>query len=141
MLKKKILKIVFILACIITLLMPYTSVVLAAALTQETQTAELDVIRVHEGGEESSGLLTEAQAPYYDETPYSYKVGDTRVFKIITKGDVEYQNTFYCLNAKKSFPGVLNETQIYENVADLKDSTDANVKSLHLSTNSGDSTT
>ncbi len=137
MLKKKILKFIFVIACIITLMMPYTSVVLAAVLTHETTTAELEVIRVHEGGEESSGTLTAEQDPYYDTTPYGYRIGDTRVFKIITKGDAQYENAFYCLNALKSFPGVSNGTytaEAFENVADLKDSTDTNVKSLHLST-------
>jgi uncharacterized repeat protein (TIGR01451 family) len=137
MLKKKIGKIAFVLACIITLIMPYTTTVLAAALTSEDVTADLQVLIMHEGGEESSKTLTDEQRKWYDETPYGYRVGDTRVFKIITKGDTDYTNIFYCLNATKSFPGVTNtgyNSLEYKNVADFKDSTDSNVKSLHLST-------
>ena len=145
MLKKKILKVIFVLTCIMTMIMPYTSVVLAAALTHEDTTATLEVLRIHKGGEEASGTLSQEQEKYYDTTPYGYKVGDTRVFKIITQGDTNYENTFYCLNAKKSFPGVTSsgyEPKEFEKVADLKDSSDANVKALHLSTsNSADSTT
>ena len=141
MLKKRISKIAFVLACIISLLMPYTTPVLAAALTSKDTTAELQVLIMHEGGDESSNTLTDKQKEYYDTTPYGYKVGDTRVFKIITKGDTDYENVFYCLNAKKSFPGVTAQgynSLTYTNVADLKDSTDTNVKSLHLSTSYND---
>ncbi len=137
MLKRKVFKIIFVLACIIAIMMPYASIVMAVALTHNDNTAELEVIRVHEGGEEASGTLTTLQQSLYDTTPYAYRVGETRVFKIITKGDSNYENTFYCLNAEKSFPGVSNGTyqvEAYTNVADLKDPTLANVKSLHLST-------
>ena len=136
MLKKKNLKITLILACILTLLLPYATTALAVALTHEVKTAELEVIRVHKGGEEASGTLSEVQESLYDTTPYGYRVGDTRVFKIITKGDTKYENAFYCLNAEKSFPGVSNGTynvEAFENVGDLKNSTNVNVKALHLS--------
>lgn len=143
MLKKKLLKIAFVMACIVTILMPYTSTVLAAALTSNDVTAELQILTYRQGGDEASGTLTDEQKQIYDTTPYGYKVGDTRVFKIITKGDKDYSNMFYCLNAKKRFPGQANPGQdslTYTNVADFKDSTDPNVKSLHLSTsNSADS--
>ena len=137
MLKKRIGKIAFVLACIITMIMPYTSTVLAAALTQDATTAELQVLINREGGEEASGTLNDIQKEYYDIAPYGYRVGDTRVYKIITKGDTEYQNMFYCLDANKSFPGVTAEgynSLEYTNIADLKDATDANVKALHLAT-------
>ena len=137
MLKKRIGKIAFVLACIITMIMPYTSTVLAAALTQEDTTAELQVLIAHEGGEESSKTLNDAQKEYYDTTPYGYTIGETRIYKIIAKGDTEYQNMFYCLDAVKSFPGVTTEglnSLEYTKVADLKDATDSNVKALHLST-------
>ena len=137
MLKKRIVKIAFVLACIITLIMPYTSTVLAAGLTSKDTTADLQVLIMHQGGEESSKTLTDKQKELYDETPYGYRIGETRIFKIITKGDTDYSNIFYCLNAKKSFPGVTGEgynSLEYTNVADFKDSTDSNVKALHLST-------
>ena len=137
MLKKRISKIAFVLALVISILMPYTTPVIAAALTSKDTTAELQVLIMHEGGDESSGTLTDKQKELYDTTPYGYHVGDTRVFKIITKGDTDYENAFYCINAKKSFPGVTGNqfnSLTYTNVADLKDSTDPNVKALHLST-------
>ena len=137
MLKKRIGKIAFVLACIMTLIMPYTSTVLAAALTQEETEAELQVLIMHEGGEEASGTLTDAQKEIYDTAPYGYTIGETRIYKIITKGDYEYENIFYCLDANKSFPGVTAENYnslLYKNVADLKDPTDSNVKALKLST-------
>ena len=144
MLKKRIGKIAFVLACIITMIMPYTSTVLAAALTHETgKTAELQVLIFHEGGEESGNILNDAQKEFYDKSPYGYTLGNdptkpgTRVYKIIEKGDTGYTNTFYCLDAEKSFPGVtgtnLNSLE-YTNVADLKNATDTNVKALHLGT-------
>lgn len=143
MLKKKFLKIAFVMACIATLIMPYTSTVLAAALTSNDVTADLQILTYRQGGDEASGTLTDDQKLLYDTTPYGYKVGNTRVFKIITKGDKEYSNMFYCLNAKKTFPGQSNpgtDYLTYTNVADFKDSTDSNVKALHLSTsNSADS--
>ncbi len=136
MLKKRISKIVFILACIITLIMPYTSTVLAATLTHEDVKTELQVLIMHEGGPEASGTLTESQQQFYDTQPHGYKIGETTIYKIIAKADMEYQNVFYCLNATKSFPGVtssgLNSLE-YTNVADLKDPTDSDVKALHLS--------
>ena len=137
MLKKRLSKIAFVLVCVLTLLMPYATPVLAAALKSTDTTAELQVFLMHEGGDESSGTLTDAQRAIYDTTPYEYVVGKTRIFKIVTKGDTDYENTFYCLNAKKTFPGVTSQgfnSLTYTNVADLKDSTDTNVKSLHLST-------
>ena len=137
MLKKKSLKIAFVLTCIVTLLMPYASTVLAATLTHEkNQTVKLGNYRIHKGGDEASETLTEEQARVYDTGSYEYEVGGTRVYKIVLDGDTNYSNAFYCLNAKKSFPGTLNEDSHFVSVADLKDSTDANVKALHLSTSS-----
>ena len=136
MLKKRILKVALALACIITLTMPYTTTVLAASLTHESTTAELQISLVHEGGEESSGTLTEEQKEFYDESQYCYDVGTTRVFKIIEKGDTDFSNAFYCLNAIKSFPGITSEgfnSLVYKNVADFNDSTNLKVQSLHLS--------
>ncbi len=137
MLKKKVLKIAIVLACIITLTMPYTTTVLAASLTHEDTTAELQISLVHEGGEEASGTLTDEQKEFYDESQYTYDVGTTRVYKIIEKGDTDFTNEFYCLNAVKSFPGITSEgfnSLKYTNVGDFSDSTNLKVQSLHLST-------
>ncbi len=139
MLKKKFLKIAFVIVCILTLIMPYTTVF--ATLTSNDVTADLQILTYREGGNEASGTLTEEQAKLYDTTPYGYKVGTTRVFKIIEKGDTKYSNMFYCLNAKKTFPGQKDPGKdfiSYTNVADFKDSTDSNVKSLHLSTSNSE---
>ena len=136
MLKKKIAKIVLVIACIIALLTPYTSVF--ALVSQEDTTAKLQSILLHEGGEEESGTLTAEQREIYDETQYQYTIGDTIICKIIEEGDNgEYADAFYCLDALKSFPGATDkgETSLeYENVGKFTDSTDADVKSLHLST-------
>ncbi len=135
MLKKKALKVVIVLACVFTLLTPYTTVF--ATLTQKDTTANLQSVIMHEGGEEASGTLTEEQKEFYDEMPHGYEVGDTLICKIIEEGDMDYTNAFYCLNAMKSFPGATSTgfTSLeYKNVADFKDSNNSEVKSLHLST-------
>ena len=146
MFKKRIGKIAFVWACIIAMIMPYTSTVLAAALTQEATTAELQVLIMREGGEESGNILNDKQKEIYDQAPYGYTIGDpntngARVYKIIEKGDSEFSNMFYCLDAEKSFPGVtgtnMNSLE-YTNIADLKNATDPNVKALHLGTSYAD---
>lgn len=136
MLKKKFLKVALVLACILTLLMPYTTV-LAASLTHEDKTAELQISIIHEGGEEASGTLTDEQKEFYDEAQYAYNVGETRVYKIIEKGDTDFTNAFYCLNAVKSFPGITSEgfnSLKYTNIGDFSDSTNLKIQALHLST-------
>ncbi len=136
MLKKRFIKIALVLACILTLLMPYT-IVLAASLTHEDKTAELQISIIHEGGEEASGTLTDEQKEFYDESQYAYNVGETRVYKIIEKGDVDFTNAFYCLNATKSFPGITSEgfnSLKYTNIGDFSDSTNLKIQALHLST-------
>lgn len=136
MLKKKVLKIAFVMACILTILMPYTSTVFAA-LSKDDVTAELQILTYRQGGDEASGTLTDEQRELYDTTAYGYQVGDKNVFKIITKGDTQYSNMLYCLDRSKTFPGEKNpgvDGLAYTKVADFKDSADSNVKSLHLST-------
>ena len=103
MLKKRIVKIAIVLACVLTLLTPYTTVF--AMLTQADTTANLQSVIMHEGGEEASGTLTDEQKQLYDENPHGYEVGDTLICKIIEEGDMNYENAFYFLNAMKSFPG------------------------------------
>ena len=134
MLKKKSLKTILILACLLTLIMPYTSTVFAAISHKDTE-ANLQIVDMFPGGE-ASGNLTDEQKAVYDKIPYSYTVGTTHVFKIIEAGDLQYQNAFYCLDALKAFPGVnSDESQLlYQNVGDFNDSTDPEVTSLYLST-------
>lgn len=138
MLKKKVLKVSLVLACILAMLMPYSTPVLAAvALTQESTTAELQINLIREGGEEATGKLTEEQKEFYDESQYCYYVGNTRVYKIIQKADGDYADSFYCLDATKSFPGVNGDSHngslVYKNVSDFNDTTNLNVQSLRLS--------
>ena len=52
MLKKRLSKIAFVLVCVLTLLMPYATPVLAAALKSTDTTAELQVFLMHEGGDD-----------------------------------------------------------------------------------------
>ena len=105
MLKNKFIKIVTALACIVTLILPHTSVVLAAALTNEDPNEVNEVtlkdIRYHENGTAIAAVDTAADATTY-------------VLKIYDKNDEGnedgYQNAFYCLDVTKSFPSGLNGT-------------------------------
>ena len=120
---KKISKILFVWICIISLVMPFTSEVLAAALTKDSTTAVIESVPWREGGPESTGLVSDK----YDENSYSYKVSGVNVLKAIQKGDTEYSDAFYCLNAERS----LSITKMYNyiKVADnFKDYSDLEVK-------------
>ena len=57
MFRTKIKKLLAVL-CIMVLIIPYTSEVLAASLTHETEKALIETSRLHEGVEESSGTLS-----------------------------------------------------------------------------------
>jgi len=127
---KKLRKILFVLVCIVALLVPY-SVPVFAALRHTDSTANLETLRMHQGGEESSGTLTGDYALVYDEAPHAYRVGITNVLKLIVSGDANYENELYCLNGEKSFPGTTS--LVYNNVANLKDELNLNVRSLGLS--------
>ena len=97
MTKKKLGKILLVWLCILTLLMPFGSEVLAAALTgNETSTVVLESIPYREGGAESTGVTS----THYDTNMYSYKVADTNVLKVIQANDTTYADTFYCINAE-----------------------------------------
>ena len=146
MFKNKLTKVVFVMLCIVTLIMPYASPVLAVKVEKTDTQVNLKSITVHEGGE-ASGSLNDEQLDYYDESIYEYYVGGTdtthRVWKIVTS-DNDYQNSFYCLNATKTFPAALNNGTDYlpfNRVADMSDSTDPKVKALHLSAEYSNSST
>ena len=135
MLKKRISKIVFALACIITIVMPYGMPVFGA-ISHEDTSVNLTVVRPREGGEESSGTLDEAYVDAYDDNSYQYAIADTTVFKIVEEGDMDYSNAIYCLDAEKSFPGIVSDEQQYiqfTNAGDLKDNTNSSVVALELS--------
>ena len=131
MLKSKVKKLLAAL-CIVTIILPYTSEVLAASLTHETEKALIETSRLHEGGEESSGTLSGDYASEYDTNPYTYRIKDTIIFKLMQSGDVNFEDAMYCLNAEKSFPG--QESLEYENKGDFKDATNSSVQALGLST-------
>ena len=117
---KRISKILFVWMCIITLVMPFTSEVLAAALTKEATTAIIESVPWREGGPESTGLVSNI----YDENSYSYKVSGVNVLKIIQKDDKNYSDSFYCLNAERSLS--ITKMYNYNKVADnFKDYSDA----------------
>ena len=144
MIKKKFNKIALVLLCVITLVMPHLSTVLAAGLSQSETSALLEVRTMHEGGEEGSGTLTAEQLEHYDTNPYIYEVGTVKIFKIVTAGDNDYENSIYCLNATRSFPGVTasgNTSLEYFNEGSFKDPTNTNVKALHLGVSSTEDST
>ena len=119
---KKISKILFVWLCIITLVMPFTTEVLAAVLTKESTTAVIESVPWREGGSESTGLESEK----YDENSYAYKVSGVNVLKAIQKGDTSYSDSFYCLNAERSLS--ITKMYNYNKVADnFKDYSDAEV--------------
>ena len=96
---KKIGKVLLVWLCIITLLMPFGSEVLAAALTgNEDSTVVLESIPYREGGPESTGTSFE----HYDQSSYSYKIAEHNVLKVIQKDDATYADTFYCVNGERS---------------------------------------
>ena len=139
MLKGKITKIIFVLACIVTLVMPYTSSVLAVKLKETDTKVNLISVNYREGQDESSGTLTEEQRSIYDTSSYEYYVGGEsaadRVLKIASQDStIDFSNIFYCIDFSKQFPSESSGGLEYTKIADMKDSTDINVKSLHMST-------
>ncbi len=133
MLKKKIPKIVLALTCIMVLLMQYSGTLLAATLSHNPGTKDKFYASImFKGGEEATGKLTPEQIEMYDETAYSYRIGETRIYKIVQAGDSEYSNALYCLNAEKGFPESAGGLE-YTNKGEFN-STNTEVQSLHLST-------
>mgnify|MGYP007069939103 CR=1 FL=1 len=118
MLKRRVTKIIFVLFCLITLVMPHISTVLAEVTrTRMSSPVNLFVIMPREGGEVSGEITdsTELQKynQYYDKTQYVYKIAGNAehpdgvtVFKIVSDDNgANYQNEIYCLNATYQFPG------------------------------------
>lgn len=104
MLKEKILKVLTATACITTLIMPHTSVVLAAALTNENPN--------------ETNTVTLMDSPYHEQGyMYAVKSGDKstkilKIFNVADKGannEIQYSDAFYCLDARKSFPSGMSE--------------------------------
>ena len=125
--------------CIIILIMQYMPSIFAVQLTKEDTIAEFQSLIIHEGGEEASGTLTDEQKFLYDENQYGYTIGSTPILKITEKNS-PYEDTLYCLDAKKSFPATIgDEGLLYENCGDFTNIENQEVKSLHLSASYGDS--
>ena len=113
---KKSRKVLLVWLCIITLLMPFAQEVLAAALTgneSSTATVVLETVAYRQGGPESTGT----HFSHYDESSYSYKVGDVSVLKIRQSSDTTFADTFYCVNAERSF-SVFGDGYNYKKAAD-----------------------
>ena len=121
---KKLGKVLLVWLFIITLLMPFGSDVLAAALSNNDTTAVLESIPRREGGAESTGITSSK----YDTNQYSYKVGDVNVLKVVQSGDTNYSDTFYCLNAEKSLSIQSNGYDYRKAADDLTKLTDEEVK-------------
>ncbi len=132
MLKEKILKVVTASACIATLILPHTSVVLAAALTNEkdnnVNTVKLISSEFHEGGPESSASLSDAGNRKYDRQQYKYTFGGstgTDILKIVREDDknsagiFEFSDAFYCLNGEKSFPSINGAIEYNRTIPDF----------------------
>ncbi len=127
MLKRKIPKIVIAFTCIIALLTQYASTIVVAAMSHTDRTAKLVISPLHEGGEESSGTLSDEGKAIYDEDSYVYFIGNTRVYKISKEGS-PFEDALYCLDASKSFPSLSSTT--YTNVGELNENDKYNTNSL-----------
>ncbi len=109
---KRLRKVFLVWLCIITLVTPFCSEVLAAALTKDSTSAVLESVPYREGGSESTDVTSDE----YDKSSYSYKVKDTNVLKIIQKDDTTYSDTFYCVNAELSLS--MTNSYNYNKVSD-----------------------
>lgn len=117
MIKEKFLKVVTASVCIATLILPHTSVVLAAALTNEKGSSvnkvKLISSEYHEGGPESSESLSDEGIDKYDRQQYKYTFGGaTDILKVLREDDKNeagsflYSDAFYCLDGNNSFPSI-----------------------------------
>ena len=123
MTRKRLGKVLLVWLCIITLLMPFCSEVLAAALTgNETSTVVLESVPYREGGAESTGVTS----AHYDTSKYAYKVADTSVLKITQADDATFADTFYCVNAERSL-SVTSQYNYSKAADDFTKMTDAKV--------------
>jgi len=106
MLKKKFFKFVTTLACIVALIFPHTSVVLAVALTNEVPN---DVNEV------------ELKSIEYHQNGCKYIFGGDRgtpVLKILKldNGEYVYEDAFYCLDGNAYFPGIDEHGNVIDSI-------------------------
>ncbi len=132
MVKSSTKKIIAIL-CVFAILLPYMSEVLAVTkLTQQSESAQLYASPMRVGGSESSGTLPSDLINNYDRTSYRYSLSGTTVFKVVQAGDIDAVDTFYCIDADKSFP-VQDGGLLYTNEGDFKNQSNPKVTALGLS--------
>ena len=130
MLEKKFLKFVTTLACIVTLIMPHASVVLATAISNDsTDTANY--------------LMTaQMQSAEFHENGYSYTFGGdggTPILKISHQNDQadSYEDVIYCLDGNNYFPGLDEHGQQIDSITykrTIPDLFASNPTALNLST-------
>lgn len=131
--EKRLVKKILAMLLIVAILLPYSSEVLAVALTHEATTANFQTTTNHEGGEDESEFVT-TNIDNYDVVPYSYRIsnsgGSTQVFKLRVKSDNNFENELYCVNASKAFPSDDSVDYAYTNVGNMKLSTSDAGRSL-----------
>ena len=132
--EKRIVKKVLAMLMIVSILLPYTSEVFAAALAHTDTSVNLETLTNHEGGDDESEFVPKNLYGNYDTNPYTYKVansgdgGKTTVFKIRKEGDNSFEDALYCLNAQKSFPSATSKS--YSNKGDLTDTSISEVSAF-----------
>ena len=132
MVKSNTKKIIAIL-CVLTILLPYMSEVLAVAkLTHQSENAYLYAKPERFGGNESSGTLPSNLVANYDTAAYKYSLSGTTVFKVVQAGDTDGVDALYCIDGDKSFP-VVDGGLLYTNEGDFKNQSNAKVTALGLS--------
>jgi len=131
MVKNRVLKVLIATLCIMTLVLPHTSIVLAEVLTNETSnsinTIKLISSEYHEGGRESTGSLSEEGEENYDNKQYKYTVdGKTNILKVLREDDKDpntgtylFSDAFYCLDGNAAFPTIDGAIEYNRTIADF----------------------
>ena len=124
MFKKKTLKVAFVLFCLITLIMPHFSTVLAILTSTRGEQAQLKLASVR-------GSFAYTMGGIGDNNDGTHGL---KIFQIITDSPItssHLENEIYCIDRKKSFPP---GTYTYTNVADLSDKSDSTVQQQKFNT-------
>ena len=154
MLKQRLFKIMIALGCIMTIIMPYALPSFAIQVKQTDETANFKIIDMWPGGSPSGGLPSEEMA-VYDRVGWNYLIpietsgvtSNTTIYKIVEATGREfegttitdYSNELFCLDAKKTFPGMRSDDpyQTYKNDGSIFDTSNEKVKELHMGTDKG----
>ena len=113
MFKTKSIKIVLVWLCIVTLLMPYMSQVVAVEKLVEN-TIETELLGKTTESTETANLM----AIFPRNGEIGYKINNYGILKIINSEGTETEDDFYCLEPNKSFPEAAIE--VYKNIGDLE---------------------